>query len=265
LLAEIILDYGFPTADEMQAQAVECFSEAVSVFPDKYPHLTLDRNFLESNRADMVTLLGKTMSTHRGVLRDKIRELVSKELDDVVEHQPPTVYTSNATGEVRSFKDEKKTIIQKYISDLFRGYRYLDAPRKLSGRNASNALNSPVLRNAIICLYNNSIFQKALRASPSFNVVMNGPIRPLDPDYWMHWSDGCPPLLVTFVGTLLCACYGEWDTGKFVKTKLTDIHGRNMYLDVRERIMCDWGDQKYQDAIRARFREWVRQSDMVLA
>ena len=93
----------------------------------------------------MLHQLMRLVCASRGALRDAIRKLVSAELDRVVESQPPTEYTNYSTGEVRSIKDERKIIIKNHISELFRGYRYLDAPRKLSVKLSLLTLSFPIL------------------------------------------------------------------------------------------------------------------------
>ena len=143
--------------------------------------------------------------------------MVAKELEDFVEDEPATVYFNDA-GDIRSIKSESTEIIRKRVKHLSRGYLLLDSQRTLAvspiylamhrayslqGRDDTNALNSPLLRRAVILLYDTPVFQRALRVSPSTREVKNQPTRPLDPDYWMHWSEGCPPLLVSFVATIV--------------------------------------------------------------
>lgn len=59
-------------------------------------------------------------------------------------------------------------------------------------------------------------------------------------------------------------CYSEWQSGDFSKIKLTSDDHKTLFISIRERVMCDWEDRTYQDGIRARFRQWVRQSTYVL-
>lgn len=263
LLASIVLDYGFLNQEEMASTATECLDEAISTYPERYPDQPLQRAFIRENKAAMIKLLVKTVHAHRGFLRDKLRKMVAEELADFVQDEPPVTYISDA-GEVRSIKEESASIIRKRVKHIFRSYLYLDSQRTLCGRNDTNALNSPLLRRAVIQLYDTPVFQRALRVSPSIGEVKNQPTRPLDPDYWMHWSEGSPPLLVSFVGTILSVCYSEWRSGDFVKIRLTSDDHKELFKDVRERIMCDWEDDTYKDAIRIRFHQWVKDSSMVL-
>ena len=47
LLGQLLLDYGFPLKDDLDGQARECFTEAISFYPDKYPNSPLDRKYCE--------------------------------------------------------------------------------------------------------------------------------------------------------------------------------------------------------------------------
>ena len=55
-------------------------------------------------------------------------------------------------------------------------------------------------------------------------------------------------------------CYSEWETGEFSRIRLTTNDHNDLFLDVRERVMCDWEDETYQDGIRFRFHEWAKSS-----
>lgn len=48
LLGWMLLEYGFPLHEEMHSQATECFDEAISTYPGRYPSLPLDRDFRTS-------------------------------------------------------------------------------------------------------------------------------------------------------------------------------------------------------------------------
>jgi hypothetical protein len=97
----------------------------------------------------------------------------------------------------------------------------------------------------------------------------------------MHWSEGCPPPIVSYVGTIVSniqtlrlptnlyleqiyLCYQEWKTGEFSKIRLTSDTNTALFFDIRERVWCDWEDARYRDDIRARFSQWIQLSKMVL-
>ena len=143
-----------------------------------------------------------------------------------------------------------------------------------------NALNSPLLQQAVVLLYNTPAFQKALQASPTIDEFKKmSPYGNIND--WMHWTEGTPPSLVTYVGTIvstlvrfffvnsltygqICICYQEWEAGRFTKIKLTNDDHYNLFYDISERINADFLDVRYKEVIRARFRKWARSSNMVL-
>jgi hypothetical protein len=85
----------------------------------------------------MVELVIKTSFTHRGLLRDKIRQLVAAELDAIVEDEPPAVFLSKS-GETRLIKADSVTIIRKHVAHIFRGYLFLDSQRTLCVSDSSS-------------------------------------------------------------------------------------------------------------------------------
>lgn len=83
---------------------------------------------VQVHKALMAETLIKLSMAHIGHFRRKIRDIVSQELDKVVEDEPATVFVSKE-GDIRSIKPERSATIKKYIAHLFHGYMYLDSKR----------------------------------------------------------------------------------------------------------------------------------------
>lgn len=268
LFAYILFKEGFPSPDDLFAEASECYDHAVIDYNVLNRGKLVNRREARARRDSIISLLMDQVAYHQGKLKDYAQRTVKRYLDMEEKRTPrtPTIICSHPdTGDPVEVKEGHKAALSRIVRRLQKDHHFLDDYWTIPGKTTSEAvirLNSPLLRVMVPHVFDSPAWQPAILASPCKADVDRSQIRlPWNPS--LHWTEGTPPRLVAFVGTIISVCLEEWAEGKLHPIALHQPSNHHTYQQLLEYIEKHWTREDLVGRmVRSHFHSWASISSL---